>query len=671
MKTKKVLLAMMLVCTLGLVARAEIIRDTSFGLGADTFIGNDSNKGPNNNYGGGATIDIRNYPGVRAHIGYVKFDISGVSGSMSGSQLQIYITSGGSARTWDIYGLIDNDVDDAWGEMTITYNNAPGMLAATAGNFTIDAAKMTLLGTLAVPSTINVTVTSDPVTLDLTSFLESDTNGLVTFVLIPQPPERQFYVAAKEGVTAENGWIAPTLIMPNGSLGGAVDPVPDDDQSVNKDLLTELSWTLLEDIATCRVYFGTEPNLLTMDSILFNPAVESVTIDDFPNYSAPLAEGSYHWRVDCWDQPYIDPNSSDPNYFQGPFWSFDATSSPIFVSIAPAYQAKFVGETADAVTAVFTGSGTITYEWFKSDDDATDTLADDVSVGTGDTLSLETLALDDAGWYYCMADNGSPQTASPTVRISIKRQIIHYTFDGNVTDSSGNGLDGTLFGDEPNFVNDAIFGQALWFDGTSDYVQCPSDLDLALPAFNDFSLGMTITVWAKPDAAAGWARFVDIGNGPGVDNIFLTREGTTSNLIYNNNSGVVNAGGEIALNEWQMFAATVDEAGSVVLYANGLPVQTGTVGIPAITPRITNYIGESHYEGDAFYSGLMDDVQVWNYALTEDNIADMYAAGVGDYCRYPDIPGQFDYNGNCIVDLADFAEFAANWLNSGLCQNCQ
>ncbi|MEJ5259564.1 MAG: DNRLRE domain-containing protein [Anaerohalosphaeraceae bacterium] len=212
---KRVFLIMLTV--LWVSAAQGILITTADGNGADTFVGNDSNKGPNSNYGASATLDIRNNPGVRAHIGYIRFDLTGVSGDFSGAQLQFYVTQGGATRTWNIYGLIDG-VDDFWGEMSITYNTAPGMIPTDPqanGTYIIDETKLTLLGTVLVPNTQPVLVTSSTASLNLDSFLAADRNKLVTFVLIPTGGDRQFYVAAKEGLASNPTWSAPTLILPN------------------------------------------------------------------------------------------------------------------------------------------------------------------------------------------------------------------------------------------------------------------------------------------------------------------------------------------------------------------------------------------------------------------------------------------------------------------------
>lgn len=654
MKVRHLWLGIVLLCMFGLIARAEITRTTAYGNGADTYVANDiSSQSPDGNFGTEVRVRFRYNNNNRCKIAYLRFDISQVTGDMSGAYMTFqttYMKSGG--KTVTVYGVTDESMDN-WGETTITFNNSPWFKPADPGKYNLDTTKTIQLGTFQTSNQAAPQIlTTSPSSLDLTNFLASDTNGLVTFILIGADDETE--LATKENTTYQH----PTLIMPKASLGKAVNPVPADEAYANRMLLTQLQWDLLAGVGKCEVYFGTEPNSIAMSKLAFTPAVTSVDIASF-GYSMPLADGTYYWRVDCYD---TDP---DPNLFVGPYWSFTATSAPIFVSISPAYQAQFVGETADAITAVFSSNSPMNYTWYKSRDNANNTPDDDTIVGDdSDTLSLGTLAKSDAAWYYCAAANPGQARSSPA-RVSIKQQIAHYTFDGNADDSSGNTLNGTLVG-EPNFA-EGIIGQALSFDGTNDYVQLPAD-------FDDFSPGITISVWARPAAATSWARFVDLGNGDNNDNIYLSRNGTTANLTYSHYRGTTSAGAVTAenalnLNEWQMYAAVMDQTGNVTLYRNGVPVQTGTIAqMPNILTRSSNFIGKSNWADDALYNGLLDDIQIWNYPLTADQIADMYAGGAGSFCRFPP---QLDYNGNCVVDLADFAVFAQSWLECGIHPDCQ
>lgn len=661
MKAKHLWCGMILLCVFGLAAQANVTRTTAYGRGADVYLTNDSPQPPTTNTGTEARMRAwRQLPNTRSKIGYIRFDIDGVAGDFSDSTLTLHYTyMKGGQSTITVYGVVDGP-HDFWiesGAGSITYNTAAGVLPTSLGNYLIDSEKAVQLGTFASPAiqTLPFSVTTNPATLNLAPFLAADRNGLVTFFFIG--PDDEDEIATKENTTTP----PPSLNMPNASLGRAINPVPSNQAFVNRYTLTQLQWELLPEVGKCDVYFGTDPNTALMSKLTFTPAVTSVNIDSFAGYSVPLAEGVYYWRVDCYDT-----HPTDPNKFAGPYWTFTATAAPIFVSIDPSWQAKFVGETAEAITAVFSSGSSITYSWYRSADNATNTPSDDVLVGTdSSTLSLGTLNKTHAGWYYCVASGAGGQTASSTVRVSIKQKIAHYTFDGNADDTSGNNLHGTLMG-SPDFAA-GIFDQALSFDGTDDYVQLPA-------GFDDFSPGLTISVWARPAAVTNWARFVDLGNGAASDNIFLSRNGTSTNLTYSHyreaiSAGAVTATGALTLNEWQMYVAVMDSSGNVTLYRNGLPVQTGVIAqMPNIIVRNTNYIGESNWTDDTFYNGLMDDVQIWNYPLTADQVANLYAAGAGSFCRFRP---QMDFSGNCRVDLADLAVFAQSWLQCGIHPDCQ
>jgi hypothetical protein len=662
-------LAMVLFVMLGLSAQAAIVRSTKDAKypGADTYVTNDNgSQGPNSNFGTSTAMRWRQLANSRSKIAYIRFNIREVTGDLSGATLNLnmsYIKSGQGQATINVYGLNDGP-DDNWiesGAGGITYNTAPGLLAATAGNYTLDLTKVTQLGTFICPgspATPPVPFATNPATLDLTNFLKADTNGLVTFLLIG--PNNEGEIASKEHAT----FPAPALTMPNASIGGAINPQPQPDASVNRNLLTQLSWTLIPGIAKCDVYFGTDPNILNpaMKKLSFAPAVESVKIADFPGFAVPLPDGKYYWRVDCFDKLV------DPNTLVGPFWSFTATSAPVFKSITPAAQAKFESQNADPITVVFESTSAVNYAWYRSVDNDNSTNADDAPVGgNSNTLSLSGLTAGDEGWYYCKASGPGGETRSGLSRLTIKRLLAHWALDGNAADSSPAKLNGTLMG-EPAFVagvNEKT-GQALQLDGVDDFVDLPDD-------FSDFSAGVTIAVWANPAAVGSWARFVDFGNGSANDNVYLTRNGTSNNLSFSFYKGttsavIITANNALVLNAWQMFVATMDEAGTIVLYKNGLPIQTGTVSVmPNIVTRTSNFIGDSNWVDDALYNGLVDDIHVFNYAVSADTVADMYSAVAGNFCR---TPLALDYNGNCKVDLPDFAIFAADWLKCGLYPAC-
>ena len=193
----------------------------------------------------------------------------------------------------------------------------------------------------------------------------------------------------------------------------------------------------------------------------------------------------------------------------------------------------------------------------------------------------------------------------------------------SVPDLSGSGNSGTATG--TGWSPSGKYGKALSFDGTSSIVTIPDSNSL------DLSSGMTIEAWVNPTAlgtdAWGW-RTVVLKEQPA---------GMAYALYANNGSarptGQVNIGGEqsavglaqLPLNIWTHLAVTYDGA-SLRLYVNGLQVGSKTQSGPL---PVTN--GSLRIGGNAvwreYFTGLIDEVRVYNRALSRDEItADMDAA---------------------------------------------
>ena len=199
-------------------------------------------------------------------------------------------------------------------------------------------------------------------------------------------------------------------------------------------------------------------------------------------------------------------------------------------------------------------------------------------------------------------------------------------------DSSGNNMTGSLAG-ELSFDNSSIAGPrgtALEFDGTDDFISLSSDETLGI------NEGFTVAMWAYPTSVAKWSRFIDFGNGSASDNIIMGRRDTSNDLFFevymNGAAPIVTATGAIELNKWQFFAATVDNNGNVKMYKNGVQIKIGTTN-PAIDLYRKNlYIGRSNWSSDAYYKGAMDEIKIYNYPLSADEISKVY------YSKKHDMP---------------------------------
>ncbi len=105
-------------------ATSTAMSTTVFGPSGDALVKSSS---PNANYGSSAYLRLRG-PSAPVYNTYLKFTVSGLSGTVQGATLRLYAydgsDSGGSA-----YAASNNYIDDSgpWTESGITWNNAPAI----------------------------------------------------------------------------------------------------------------------------------------------------------------------------------------------------------------------------------------------------------------------------------------------------------------------------------------------------------------------------------------------------------------------------------------------------------------------------------------------------------------------------------------------------------------
>lgn len=177
----------------------------------------------------------------------------------------------------------------------------------------------------------------------------------------------------------------------------------------------------------------------------------------------------------------------------------------------------------------------------------------------------------------------------------------------------------------PTLARDAPGGApAIRFDGAGD---C-----LVLPAgFADLRGGLTVTVWACPTRVRTWGRFIDFGNGGGVDNLVFSRHEKSDRLAFQlyvgKAQGMVTSKDALETGRWQHLAATQDPNGQVVLYKGGQPIATGKMPPAArAVVRKSNFIARSNWGGtDEFYEGYLREIRLYKRALSADEVRTIHA----------------------------------------------
>jgi hypothetical protein len=193
-------------------------------------------------------------------------------------------------------------------------------------------------------------------------------------------------------------------------------------------------------------------------------------------------------------------------------------------------------------------------------------------------------------------------------------------------DSSGNGRDGTLLG-APQWIAGKIGAGALSFDGVDDVVQVADAPALAL------SNALTLSAWVKLNNFSTYYFIVDKQpsgtagtNYPGNYEFRTTPAGLvqfghqtsqgTDFTFYDSASG-------LTAGRWTHVVVTVVKAGQVKFYIDGTPA--GSVAQSMNFPVLNNEpvrIG-GRKDGYSFFNGCLDDVRIYNRALTVDAIKDV------------------------------------------------
>lgn len=208
---------------------------------------------------------------------------------------------------------------------------------------------------------------------------------------------------------------------------------------------------------------------------------------------------------------------------------------------------------------------------------------------------------------------------------STGRMIAWWKFDrieGRIAvDSSGSGLDGKLLGDA-QIISDPERGNVLSLDGDGDYVNCGNN-----PAF-DITNSITVTAWVNiTKVPIIWTGIVTKGDSAWrLSTVKSERKFHFAVTDWNVGANWVDGNRSTLTGEWHHVCGTYDGA-NIRLYVDGMEDPNSPM---ANSRGITTngepvYIGENSEKPGRLWNGLIDDVRIYSYALSQDDIKALYA----------------------------------------------
>jgi hypothetical protein len=197
--------------------------------------------------------------------------------------------------------------------------------------------------------------------------------------------------------------------------------------------------------------------------------------------------------------------------------------------------------------------------------------------------------------------------------------VAAYSLEGDATDASGNMLDGTIMGD-PNFV-EGVAGMAMDLDGVDDYVDCGNDP--IIDAISEISVSAWLNI--RSINTAWQAAVVKGENAWRLGNVNLDPRFHFGITIWNApDTASVDGAIEVGFDEWHHVTGTFDGA-NISVYLDGV-LDTSVPTTEPIGISATNmFIGDNSESPGRYWDGLIDEVMIYNRALSEDEI--LYLAG--------------------------------------------
>jgi len=307
-------------------------------------------------------------------------------------------------------------------------------------------------------------------------------------------------------------------------------------------------------------------------------------------------------------------------------------------NVAPDTTPPSVAMTAPAAGTV---SGPVTVSADASDNvgvAGVQFLLDGSPLGSEDTSAPYSISWDTAtatnGAHTLSArarDAAGNQTTSASVPVTVTGGktaglIAAYSFDEGsgttVNDLSGTGNNGTTT--NTTWSTAGKFGKALSFNGTNSWVTVADSASL------DLTSGMTLEAWVNPTTLGTVWRTIIMKEQP--SELVYTLYGNTSTTRPSGNvyvGGEVETRGTAALttNAWTHLAVTYDGS-TLRLFVNGVEASNKAIsGSMQVSTGVLR-IGGNGIWGE-YFSGLIDEVRVYNRALTAGEIQSDMNAPIG------------------------------------------
>ncbi len=210
----------------------------------------------------------------------------------------------------------------------------------------------------------------------------------------------------------------------------------------------------------------------------------------------------------------------------------------------------------------------------------------------------------------------------------------YWPFNGNANDASGNGNNGTVTGATLTTDRFDNTNTAYSFNGVSDFISIPN-----IAATGNSSRSFNAWVRLNNISDTSPSNYMISTGSPSTSSAFNFRlvEGKLSIMGYSSatppigndaNSSTTN----LSVNSWYFCSVTYDGS-NVKFYLNGVLLDTILITNLYTTSGQNNYFGKSNHIGWEYYlNGKTDDISIYNRALSQQEITNLYNSENANEC---------------------------------------
>jgi hypothetical protein len=205
-----------------------------------------------------------------------------------------------------------------------------------------------------------------------------------------------------------------------------------------------------------------------------------------------------------------------------------------------------------------------------------------------------------------------------------------WPFSGNANDQSGNGNNGTVSGATLTTDRFGNSNSAYSFDGVNDFIDYPSGANSSLNVIGDFS----VCFWMKTNQGVSNRTIISfgeqlknnsggytIGINDGITQSPFGRLGYATQGQWNNSTIIMSD------DIWHFVVITL-QGSTLKLFIDNNLNSSNSNQLSVLSWNGNRRIGAGNYAQIGFYEDLLDDIGIWNRALTQQEITNLYNGNI-------------------------------------------